>query len=486
MDELKRARRGEGHARRVHLRQRVHARRARRRGRQGPPLPGVDPDPAARPLARPRAGRANQRGARREHRRRHDAARRRAAWSTQTDGRSLLDPGHRSDPVRGEPRLLRTRTARRVCPAFRSLRTRSYRYAEYYRQDTFDLIFREYYDLAADPWELENQAETLPPERRAELSQTARAATARARAGRVREAAKLQSVRALDRPTTPSVRAMPSIPKPRLRRAARAATVEHAQAPAEPRVEVVEHGDLRWINIEQPGALEQAWLEEHFDFHPLDLEDVRSRNQRPKIDEYEDYLFIVLHFPVFDKTVGRLNAGELDIFIGPDFLITLPNSPLAPGRVPVRALPLERGDARPADVQGTRAAALQDRRRLVRLLLPDAAQDGQQARPDRGRDLRGRGRGRRARHLEREAGDHQLPQDHPAAASRAARPRAQQAALPRRGPRHLLRRHRRRVRADLGHARELQGGRRGARGRRTSRSSRTASTASCGCSRRSA
>jgi magnesium transporter len=76
--------------------------------------------------------------------------------------------------------------------------------------------------------------------------------------------------------------------------------------------------------------LERAWLVEHFDFHPLDLEDVMSRNQRPKIDAYPDYLFIVLHFPVFDKQVGRLNAGELDLFVGPDFIITLPNQPLKP------------------------------------------------------------------------------------------------------------------------------------------------------------
>jgi magnesium transporter len=76
--------------------------------------------------------------------------------------------------------------------------------------------------------------------------------------------------------------------------------------------------------------LERAWLAEHFDFHPLDLEDVMSRNQRPKLDEYPDYLFIVLHFPVFDKQVGRLNAGELDMFVGPDYVITLPNQPLKP------------------------------------------------------------------------------------------------------------------------------------------------------------
>jgi magnesium transporter len=124
---------------------------------------------------------------------------------------------------------------------------------------------------------------------------------------------------------------MPNLPKPRLRRASRTRVDGHAaQAATEPNIQVVEHGGLRWINIEQPGALEQAWLEEHFEFHPLDYEDVRSRNQRPKIDEYDDYLFIVLHFPVFDKQVGRLNQGELDVFVGPDFLITLPNVPLQP------------------------------------------------------------------------------------------------------------------------------------------------------------
>src|SRR5215218_10261787 len=122
---------------------------------------------------------------------------------------------------------------------------------------------------------------------------------------------------------------MPSLPRSPFGRRGRA-TAESAPERTEPRVDIVESPGLRWINVERPRSLEQAWLEERFEFHPLDYEDVRSRNQRPKIDEYEDYLFIVLHFPVFDKTVGRLNAGELDIFIGPNFLITLPNSPLAP------------------------------------------------------------------------------------------------------------------------------------------------------------
>ncbi|MDQ4129868.1 MAG: magnesium/cobalt transporter CorA [Actinomycetota bacterium] len=124
---------------------------------------------------------------------------------------------------------------------------------------------------------------------------------------------------------------MPNLPKPRLRRPSRRPVDAPAPpASAEPNVEPVEHGGFSWFNIERPGTLEREWLEENFDFHPLAYEDVYSRNQRPKIDEYPDYLFIVLHFPVFDKQAGRLNAEELDIFIGPDFLITLPNAPLHP------------------------------------------------------------------------------------------------------------------------------------------------------------
>jgi magnesium transporter len=125
---------------------------------------------------------------------------------------------------------------------------------------------------------------------------------------------------------------MPGLPRSPLfgRRGARSAASSVAAEPQQPRVEIIEAPGLRWINIERPRTVDQAWLEERFEFHPLDYEDVLSRNQRPKIDEYDDYLFIVLYFPVFDKTVGRLNAAELDIFIGPDFLITIPNTPLPP------------------------------------------------------------------------------------------------------------------------------------------------------------
>jgi magnesium transporter len=122
---------------------------------------------------------------------------------------------------------------------------------------------------------------------------------------------------------------MPSLPKPRFGRSARVrGQAIVAAEPDAPRVEIVEAEGLRWINIERPRLADRAWLEEHFDFHPLDYEDVFSRNQRPKVDEYDGYLFVVLHFPRFDKAISRLNAAELDVFVGPDYVITLPNERL--------------------------------------------------------------------------------------------------------------------------------------------------------------
>jgi magnesium transporter len=120
------------------------------------------------------------------------------------------------------------------------------------------------------------------------------------------------------------------LPRPRLRRAVSSggAVLPGVVDAAEPAI--IEASGLRWIHIEEPRLAHREWLEENFHFHPLDFEDVYSRNQRPKLDSYDDYIFIVLHFPVFEKSTGRLLSAELDLFIGPDYLITLPDTPLPP------------------------------------------------------------------------------------------------------------------------------------------------------------
>jgi magnesium transporter len=117
---------------------------------------------------------------------------------------------------------------------------------------------------------------------------------------------------------------------PRIRRGRARGTAGEVVEQLEPRIAELSANGLTWIHVDEPGPLEAAALADRFGFHELDVEDILSKRQRPKIDEYENYLFVVLHFPIYDKAVQRLNAGELDAFVGPDFLITLPNAELLP------------------------------------------------------------------------------------------------------------------------------------------------------------
>ena len=48
------------------------------------------------------------------------------------------------------------------------------------------------------------------------------------------------------------------------------------------------YGDLIWLDFTHPTSEELYYLKQRFDFHPLHLEDVRSRIQRPKIDDHDD------------------------------------------------------------------------------------------------------------------------------------------------------------------------------------------------------
>jgi magnesium transporter len=101
----------------------------------------------------------------------------------------------------------------------------------------------------------------------------------------------------------------------------------------EPRVAELSANGLTWIHLDPPIDPETVnTLRERFGWHPLDVEDVLSKRQRPKIDEYPDegYLFGVLHFPAYDKNVQRLNSGEVDFFLGPDYLVTISNVELLP------------------------------------------------------------------------------------------------------------------------------------------------------------
>jgi magnesium transporter len=122
------------------------------------------------------------------------------------------------------------------------------------------------------------------------------------------------------------VPSLPRIRRPRTRDSAIVAARPQA-TPAE-----LTAAGLTWIHLNTPTHAQAQALAERFGWHPLDVEDVLSKRQRPKVDDYADdgYLFGVLHFPVYDRSIQRLNAGEVDFFVGPDYIVTLPNVQLRP------------------------------------------------------------------------------------------------------------------------------------------------------------
>src|SRR4030043_105194 len=75
-------------------------------------------------------------------------------------------------------------------------------------------------------------------------------------------------------------------------------------------------GDLTWVNIEHPTKRETEYLAQNYPFHPLDLDDCLSRRQRPKLDVYEDYLFFIFHFSVYDKKTRISTYDQVASFIG--------------------------------------------------------------------------------------------------------------------------------------------------------------------------
>ncbi|MFQ5945226.1 MAG: magnesium transporter CorA family protein [Anaerolineae bacterium] len=96
-------------------------------------------------------------------------------------------------------------------------------------------------------------------------------------------------------------------------------------------VQTVSHQGLTWTHIQGPTSEDLAFLQEHYPFfHPLDLEDVMSNIQVPKVDEYDTYLFLVMHFPLFDRARRRLGRAEVDSFLGRDFAITITDHDLKP------------------------------------------------------------------------------------------------------------------------------------------------------------
>lgn len=85
----------------------------------------------------------------------------------------------------------------------------------------------------------------------------------------------------------------------------------------------ISHKKLSWVLIEEPKAEDISFIQGEFKLHPLIIGKLTIPLYRPQYSEYDGYLFIVLHFPVFDKVGQSREVGEVDILINEKFVVTV-------------------------------------------------------------------------------------------------------------------------------------------------------------------
>ena len=86
--------------------------------------------------------------------------------------------------------------------------------------------------------------------------------------------------------------------------------------------------NLLWLDVTAAEQPDWEILQATFGFHPLAIEDAKKQNQRPKVDQYPDHLFMSI--PTVDVTfaLGELDTAELDIFLGRNYIVTISETPL--------------------------------------------------------------------------------------------------------------------------------------------------------------
>jgi len=87
-------------------------------------------------------------------------------------------------------------------------------------------------------------------------------------------------------------------------------------------MKIIKTNQVKWINIKNPNEIDVEYLRENFHLAPSILKEYIPPIKRPKVEKHPDYLFIVIHFPVFNKKNRQTSSEELDIILTKDTLIT--------------------------------------------------------------------------------------------------------------------------------------------------------------------
>ncbi len=89
------------------------------------------------------------------------------------------------------------------------------------------------------------------------------------------------------------------------------------------RTRACEPGDFVWLGLHEPDLKELARVANAFQLHPLAVEDAVNAHQRPKLERYEDSLFLVLKTLWYVDAEDAVETGEINMFVGSDFIVTV-------------------------------------------------------------------------------------------------------------------------------------------------------------------
>ncbi|MFV8823191.1 magnesium/cobalt transporter CorA [Thauera sp. WH-2] len=98
-----------------------------------------------------------------------------------------------------------------------------------------------------------------------------------------------------------------------------------ADIPVEAIRETLQQGDtFVWVALKDATPEELARMKEEFGLHELAIEDANHRHQRPKVEEYDDELFAVMH--LIEEKEGKLEVGEVHVFVGANYVLSVRNN----------------------------------------------------------------------------------------------------------------------------------------------------------------
>ena len=89
------------------------------------------------------------------------------------------------------------------------------------------------------------------------------------------------------------------------------------------KIESVSHNGITWVDIQNPTRKETETLAREYSFHPLNLADCISESHLSKLDSHDDYLFLLLHLPVYGIQKGQISSSQISIFLGKNYIVTL-------------------------------------------------------------------------------------------------------------------------------------------------------------------